>query len=228
MTVINTKDYKIVGERIHELRISKGKTLTDLAEEIGYTDQTALSKIESGKRGCPRSKLSQIAYIFDVDLMYFLEGTVEGKKYQRELERYTALRKTSNPYYEKEQLKEKTTGASEKASSPFGTFGNMKSGGMSFNTMSFRTPQQDKYDKVTVIQELLNEVFGKDIEITLDEKDKRNIDEEKNPEGILYYIVYFQGKKIKMTSDDFYYIYASENMKKFLAAQLFEVKQHTK
>jgi len=114
MTVINTKDYKIVGERIHELRISKGKTLTDLAEEIGYTDQTALSKIESGKRGCPRSKLSQIAYIFDVDLMYFLEGTVEGKKYQRELEKYTALRKTSNPYYEKEQLKEKTTGASEK------------------------------------------------------------------------------------------------------------------
>ena len=83
MAVINTKDYKIVGERIHELRISKGKTLTDLAEEIGYTDQTALSKIESGKRGCPRSKLSQIAYIFDVDLMYFLEGTVEGKKYQR-------------------------------------------------------------------------------------------------------------------------------------------------
>jgi len=44
----NNEDNKIIGSRIHEMRLAKGLSLAEVAEAIGYKGKTGLSKIESG------------------------------------------------------------------------------------------------------------------------------------------------------------------------------------
>lgn len=56
-----------IGEYIHDLRIEKGYTLTQLGAILGI-DSGALSKIENGKKTLDQKCLSKLAETFSLDL----------------------------------------------------------------------------------------------------------------------------------------------------------------
>lgn len=61
---------KIIGSRIKERRIQLGLSQTRLAELVGYSDKTAISKIEHGLVDLPQSKLNEFAKALDTNQLY--------------------------------------------------------------------------------------------------------------------------------------------------------------
>jgi transcriptional regulator with XRE-family HTH domain len=94
----NNEDNKIIGSRIHEMRLAKGLSLAEVAEAIGYKGKTGLSKIESGKQNITRNKLILLSDYFGVELSYFLDGTKLGKTFLPEMERYKANMKNPSSF----------------------------------------------------------------------------------------------------------------------------------
>lgn len=54
-------------ENIRELRKQNNLTQEELASRMGYTDRSAIAKIESGKVDLSQSKILEFAKIFNVD-----------------------------------------------------------------------------------------------------------------------------------------------------------------
>lgn len=65
-----------IGNRIKELRIKKGFTQSQLADELGFTSQT-ISNWESGAREPDIDALVHLAFLFDVTLDYLLLGKLD-------------------------------------------------------------------------------------------------------------------------------------------------------
>ena len=67
-------DKKAVGERIKAIRLRNGMTQSRLAEELDYTSERQLQRIESGETSCSVDKLMELAQILGVSTDYLLFG----------------------------------------------------------------------------------------------------------------------------------------------------------
>lgn len=67
-------DKKAVGERIKAIRLRNGMTQSRLAEELDYTSERQLQRIESGETFCSVDKLIELAQILGVSTDYLLFG----------------------------------------------------------------------------------------------------------------------------------------------------------
>jgi len=61
--------------RLRELRATKGLSQTALADQIGKTDRSVFSKIESGKRKLLAEEAIELAEFFGVSVDYLLGVT---------------------------------------------------------------------------------------------------------------------------------------------------------
>ncbi len=66
-------DIKQSGERIRQLRIQSGYTQNELAEKLNI-DQSYLSRIESGRKGCSVDLFVQFSELFHVSLDVLILG----------------------------------------------------------------------------------------------------------------------------------------------------------
>ncbi len=66
-------DIKQSGERIRQLRIQSGYTQNELAENLNI-DQSYLSRIESGRKGCSVDLFVQFSELFHVSLDVLILG----------------------------------------------------------------------------------------------------------------------------------------------------------
>ncbi len=66
-------DIKRSGERIRQLRIQSGYTQNELAEKLNI-DQSYLSRIESGRKGCSVDLFVQFSELFHVSLDVLILG----------------------------------------------------------------------------------------------------------------------------------------------------------
>ena len=73
-------DMKKSGERIQQLRISRGYTQDELATAM-HINRSFLSRIESGKKGCSVDMYIHISEFFQVSLDFLILGK-ESKKAQ--------------------------------------------------------------------------------------------------------------------------------------------------
>lgn len=71
-----------IGERIRSARERKGLSQEELAEIVGYSDKTAICKIEKGVRDIPRKKVDVFAAALGVSPA-FLEGYENSEILQR-------------------------------------------------------------------------------------------------------------------------------------------------
>lgn len=79
-------DKKVVGARIKKVRMGAGLTQCRLAEELDYTSERQLQRIESGETSCSVDKLMELAQILGVSTDYILFG--QNKMYQSGWEKY--------------------------------------------------------------------------------------------------------------------------------------------
>ncbi len=63
---------KTIGQRIRELRLSLGMSQEELAKSAGYSDKSAINKIELGQRDLTRSKAVTLAKLFGVTPGYLM------------------------------------------------------------------------------------------------------------------------------------------------------------
>ncbi len=74
-----TVDYRVVGERIRNVRKEKGITQKMIASYLGVSTAYA-SKIESGTGKINLKRLAQISECIGVPLNYLITGTIEDSK----------------------------------------------------------------------------------------------------------------------------------------------------
>ena len=67
-------DKKAVGKRIKKIRLRTGMTQCRLAEELDYTSERQLQRIESGETSCSVDKLMELAQILGVSTDFLLFG----------------------------------------------------------------------------------------------------------------------------------------------------------
>ena len=69
-----------IGERIKNRRLELGWSQDQLAEKMGYSHKTSVSKIEIEKNSIPSSKINQFAEVLgtSVDYLMGIEETSEG------------------------------------------------------------------------------------------------------------------------------------------------------
>ena len=76
-------DKKAVGERIKAIRLRNGMTQSRLAEELDYTSERQLQRIESGETSCSVDKLMELAQILGVstdDMEKYMSGKSDREK----------------------------------------------------------------------------------------------------------------------------------------------------
>jgi transcriptional regulator with XRE-family HTH domain len=86
---------KTIGSRIRERRTALKMTQTQLAELTGYTDKTAISKIENGLADLTQSKIVAFAEVLHTTPRYLMGWTEEPS--QQEL-RLLAYYRALNPH----------------------------------------------------------------------------------------------------------------------------------
>ena len=64
------------GKRIQQLRMEKGYTQDELAVALNI-NRSFLSRIESGKKGCPVDVFIQLSEIFQVSLDFLILGELD-------------------------------------------------------------------------------------------------------------------------------------------------------
>lgn len=67
-------DKKTVGSRIRQMRKNKGLTQCMLAEQLDYSSERQLQRIESGETACSVDKLMEIAQILNISTDFLLFG----------------------------------------------------------------------------------------------------------------------------------------------------------
>ncbi len=72
-------DYKIIGNRLQETRISKGLTQEKLAEQLDVST-AFLSRVERGSTKISLNRLSEICSILDIQEGYILNGSSNSSK----------------------------------------------------------------------------------------------------------------------------------------------------
>lgn len=75
-------DKKAVGKRIKKIRLRTGMTQCRLAEELDYTSERQLQRIESGETSCFVDKLMELAQILGVSTDYLLFGVAHSNMHQ--------------------------------------------------------------------------------------------------------------------------------------------------
>lgn len=72
---------KAIGKRIRKIRKEKGMTQVHLSKKLGYKSQSALSEIESGKKGLDADKVPLVAEILGVEIssLFFEENVLETR-----------------------------------------------------------------------------------------------------------------------------------------------------
>lgn len=83
-------DYKIIGQRIKEVRRSKGWSQEKLSEKIDVTT-VYISRIERGDSKVNLKRLAQISRVLDTRLEYLIEGTVTDSHNYLDRELYEVL-----------------------------------------------------------------------------------------------------------------------------------------
>ena len=79
---------KILGERIRQRREHLGLTQEMLAKKLGYSDKTAISKIESGQRELNQSKIKAFAKHLLTTPSYLMGWTDDPRDYEEILDSY--------------------------------------------------------------------------------------------------------------------------------------------
>ena len=69
-----TDEIKKVGQRVKEVRKSKGYSQEQLAKLCGYKGKSMISRIEQGDRNFSITKLQAIANVLNIDIDYLLSG----------------------------------------------------------------------------------------------------------------------------------------------------------
>ena len=67
-------DKKTVGSRIRQMRKNKGLTQCMLADQLDYSSERQLQRIESGETACSVDKLMEIAQILNTSTDFLLFG----------------------------------------------------------------------------------------------------------------------------------------------------------
>ena len=65
-----------VGERIKKRRLEMHMSQEELAEKMGYTNKSTISKIESGVNDITQSKVKQFAEVLNTNIPYLM-GWIE-------------------------------------------------------------------------------------------------------------------------------------------------------
>ena len=78
---------KIIGERIRNLRYSKGYTQDNMAAELDIT-AGAYAKIERGETDPSATRLLKIAEILEVDVIIFFQDRSQPSKLQESVKEY--------------------------------------------------------------------------------------------------------------------------------------------
>ena len=68
-----------LGERIREAREKQGITQDELLERMGYSDRSALSEWESGKRKLAAAQLPILAQALDQPITFFFYGEMRSQ-----------------------------------------------------------------------------------------------------------------------------------------------------
>jgi len=73
---VNNKLFSAVefGDRIRQLRISRGLQQKDLADKLGYKSQTSVSKLEAGEISPTADVLMKLTEILNADLHWLITG----------------------------------------------------------------------------------------------------------------------------------------------------------
>ena len=75
-----------IGSRIADRRKQLGWTQQELADRMGYTNKTTITKIESGTNDITQSKIVKFAEVLEVPVSYLMEWDTESPAYQLALE----------------------------------------------------------------------------------------------------------------------------------------------
>ena len=77
-------DQRAFGERVQQLRVSRGMTQENLAEKTN-TERSHIAKIENGKRSCSIDLLIVFASVFGVSTDYLLFGHSENEALKKDI-----------------------------------------------------------------------------------------------------------------------------------------------
>lgn len=69
-----------IGSRIKEKRLERGWTTRELAERMGYANQSAISRVEKDEIDLTQSRISQFARVLGTTPGYLLEWDVEPEE----------------------------------------------------------------------------------------------------------------------------------------------------
>ena len=87
-------DYKLIGERIKKIRLDKGISQVEMAQDFGISS-VFISRIEKGMGKVNLTRLTQFSDYFEVPLSYFLTGSVEKTENYLNKEFQDVLKKCS-------------------------------------------------------------------------------------------------------------------------------------
>ena len=62
-----------IGEKIKARRLELGWTLRELARRMGYANQSAIARIESGENDVPQSKVVKFAEVMGTTVAYLMD-----------------------------------------------------------------------------------------------------------------------------------------------------------
>lgn len=75
-----------IHERIHEMRLKRGISQTELARRTGYKDKSSISKIEKGNGDLTQSQIVAFAKALRTTPMYLTDGVKEPEPIEVEIE----------------------------------------------------------------------------------------------------------------------------------------------
>ena len=67
-----------IGEKIRVRRNELGWSTRELADKMGYANQSAISRIESGERDVPQSKVAQFAKVLRTSVAYLMDWDINA------------------------------------------------------------------------------------------------------------------------------------------------------
>jgi len=94
----------MLGNRLRELRESKGLKQKELAAQLGLTEG-AIGLYEIGRRNPPIDTLNKLADFFDVSVDYLL-GRTDIPNLYKEKNKLEKMKKEMNRYFTLEELEE--------------------------------------------------------------------------------------------------------------------------
>ena len=82
-----------IGEKIKQRRVELGLSQRELAEKVGYSHHSTLTRIEAGTVDIPQSKIRQFASALNVDISYLMDTD----NFRPDIVRATELLQTASP-----------------------------------------------------------------------------------------------------------------------------------